>query len=53
MSEECYFNNPSCCSKGGSSGLFPNYLEYNGWLGFNGLGRTDLDEIDDNWREGG
>ena len=51
ITEDMYFNNKSYSKKGGNSPLFSNYLEYNGWLGFNGLARTDLEELDDNWRD--
>ncbi len=33
----------------GSSGLFPNHLEFSGWLYCNNLATVDTEEIDEKW----
>ncbi len=33
----------------GCSYLFPNHLEYNGWLSMNNLVAVDVEELEDKW----
>lgn len=53
VTSDMYFNKrkagTSDSGKGGSSWMFPNHLEYNGWLWMNGLVEVEVEELEEEW----
>lgn len=47
ITDDMYFNKRVKSKPLGCSWLFPNHIEYNGWLSLNGFVKVDIEELPD------